>query len=260
MNLRRIAGAFIAAAAMCVALTTNAGAQVVPIASTAQAGAGSFHFTPSGTSGVLVTDNGAGSPWVAVTGFDFTSSSTYSGYLTFGPMTLTSVDVAGEKAYFWTGNPPGQTFRINSASDGTGTDLLTGWFQQGVLDYGNTNNSGFVTNFLLNGVVYDGGTMITEYTNPLSPTFDPQLTGDLSFELRNANVSYNAGTGSLNEFQSLSFTGSFDAVPDDDTNIIPVPEPGEYAVMGMVSLTLCGLMVRARRRSAGRAAFGNSAA
>ncbi len=29
-----------------------------------------------------------------------------------------------------------------------------------------------------------------------------------------------------------------------------VPEPGEYAVMGMAGLTLCGLIVRARRRKA----------
>ncbi|GAB4464319.1 MAG: hypothetical protein OHK0029_34140 [Armatimonadaceae bacterium] len=31
-------------------------------------------------------------------------------------------------------------------------------------------------------------------------------------------------------------------------SVAPVPEPGEYAVMGMIGLTLCGLMVRARRR------------
>jgi len=59
-----------------------------------------------------------------------------------------------------------------------------------------------------------------------------------------------SGGPTMLQFQSTTATAYGPAL--DNVSVTAVPEPEEYAVMGMVSLTLCGLMVRARRRSGAR--------
>jgi hypothetical protein len=91
--------------------------------------------------------------------------------------------------------------------------------------------------------------------------FDPQLTGTFSLTFQGVTPTPRGVTalGGLNAFTTTGFQGGFTATADGKVNINPVPEPEEYAVMGMASLALCGLMLRARRRSAGRTMGGFAA-
>jgi choice-of-anchor C domain-containing protein len=63
---------------------------------------------------------------------------------------------------------------------------------------------------------------------------------------------YAAATGPSTTLSFLNTTTPASAFGPaiDNVSVSIVPEPEEYAVMGMVSLTICGLMLRARRRRA----------
>ena len=82
----------------------------------------------------------------------------------------------------------------------------------------------------------------------------------VGFELASLNKAYSIGNSGYalrllgfwtgNGYASSFSVGENSAVSKDiyaRLELAPVPEPGEYAVMGMAGLTVCGLMLRARR-------------
>lgn len=116
------------------------------------------------------------------------------------------------------------------------------------------------------------------FTQPLSAgtqqfTFDLDIDKNFllpdtaEFTLGSLNNVYSMGTSGytlrLLGFQSTGGFSSTLAVPDGQTRTgsiyvqvsgpTAVPEPGEYAVMGMAGLTVCGLMMRARRTRVNKA-------
>lgn len=97
----------------------------------------------------------------------------------------------------------------------------------------------YLTKVVLNGTTY--GTPFTSAMYNLSgnpPWMNPA----------NLNIS----SGVISGLNTLSFTvnnsGANTAGIAFNLQTPAVPEPGEYAVMGMAGLTVCGLMIRARRR------------
>jgi len=255
MNLRKIAGALVVAIAACAALTPYARAED-KIASFTTGSSNPFTFTSDGGSGgTLVTTNGA-SNYVQGAAFGPTLADfNQPAFMKFGPLSLLSVNSSGKTALFATGNPPGTSFQITTGANGGGTVLLEGWFQYATMDYSANNQTQHLFNLGFESVVYTGGTYYNLF--PGSST-DPQLTGNLTLTFGVNQITEN-GSGGLNSFTTTTLDGNFTATADNDVNVTAVPEPEEYAVMGMVSLTLCGLMIRARRRTATRS-FGNWAA
>ena len=75
-------------------------------------------------------------------------------------------------------------------------------------------------------------------------------SNNLSLKVNNAAISgfrLSGGTGISNNVYAAQVTYTPAAIN-------AVPEPGEWATMGMASAGLCGLMVRARRKKAGQSA------
>jgi hypothetical protein len=254
MNLRKILSSLFAAAVACIVLSMPAQAQIT-------ASIMNFHnlnptpspwtFTEDGfqTGGTLVT--AAGGTLVSVTGPG--GSPTQDAYLTLGPLTQTgaaSAAFGGVGATF-----SGGAFQVVDAGNPLNV-LLSGTF--GSSTFFSINTTG-TQQLIVSDIDYDDNTVFAQQfilgtggTTLLNGTFS------LTFgKISPAPVSF-YGAGGLKAFTTETLEGNFDATSDGDHLL--VPEPGEYAVMGMVSLTLCGLIIRARRRSAGRAALGNLAA
>jgi len=118
---------------------------------------------------------------------------------------------------------------------GIGGTILSGTFSSGTLV---SNNGALTFSVGSNGVSYSSGTALVGA---------PGVVGDLSFGISGHGLgsggwAMNVGTGNIttNSFSGQA-SGTFDAVGG-------VPEPGEWAAMGILASGLTGLMVRARRR------------
>ncbi|GAB4461137.1 MAG: hypothetical protein OHK0029_26000 [Armatimonadaceae bacterium] len=250
MNLRNMFGAFVAVAAFGVSVAMPAQAQDVQNISTfggAQTNPnGDFIFTSNGTNGGTLVTQAAGTR-ILVTG---PSAASFEGvaFLNFGPIsqvggsamiddngTMTTADDAVVATF------GGGTFSIYTGANSTGTLLLTGTF--GNSSFRSTAATGATLQTLNFGdVIYTGGTYKNDFNTLYSLTGDPFGTFSIGMTAITPALGFN-GSGGLNSFVANGSGGTFDAA---------VPEPGEYAVMGMIGLTLCGLMIRARRRSSAK--------
>jgi len=117
---------------------------------------------------------------------------------------------------------------------GIGGTILSGTFTSGTL----VSTSGALT-FSVGGnnVTYTGGNALVGYSSPWN--------GDMSMGISGHSLS-NGWSMSGGNITTTSFagqgSGTFDLVSSG------VPEPGEWAAMGILATGLTGLMVRARRR------------
>lgn len=123
----------------------------------------------------------------------------------------------------------GGTFTITQ--NGGGPVLLQGTFTGATLFA--VGPTGGVFQSTMQSVTYTGGTYFAAsgLDNP----------GNLSFNFTSVSPTPTIVGGYYTNFNA-SGSGTFSA------SLAAVPEPGEYAVMGMAGLTVCGLIVRARRR------------
>lgn len=160
--------------------------------------------------------------------------------LSFGPLTG---GVMGSDVYHWSFSGA-FSFMIEDAFGG---DLLSGTFTGATLD----TSGGLSGNLLsFNGVTYSSGLYLTTIQTDFPDTSN---LGDFAFSLSGINHGVGAGnlgadpgTGAFelggNGVRS-GLTGNFNITAN-------VPEPGEWAAMGVLSLGLGGLVVRARRKRA----------
>lgn len=153
-----------------------------------------------------------------------TVTSTGTIYLGYGM----GLGVAGGVANFYIDNGESVLFTFN---DGPATDVLV--FPNAVAAFPGTATT--LEAFGTGGNSLGVFTFIGE--NDYGFYLDPNLSARVG--------------GSL--ISSFRITGGFGTAASIDGifyTTVAVPEPGEYAVMGMAGLTLGGLMIRARRRKA----------
>lgn len=125
-----------------------------------------------------------------------------------------------------------------------GQTILAGSFQSGVFTATPVFSGNQAISFLTSDVNYDGtgyaeSAFNALYYSPLS--FPLQGSMGLTFTAAVPTVSGTFG-GGLSSFNA-QVSGNLDAVK-------AVPEPGEWAAMGILASGLTGLMVRSRRRRA----------
>jgi len=115
---------------------------------------------------------------------------------------------------------------------GIGGNILSGTFSSGTL----VSNNGAIT-FSVGGnaVSYTGGTALVGA---------PGNVGDMSFGISGHGLA-SGWTMSAGNITTNTFTGQAGGTFDASSG---VPEPGEWAAMGILATGLTGLMVRARRR------------
>ncbi len=238
MQLRNfvIAGVATLAAAGTLALT----------AAPSQAMTGNFvTFVTGNSSSTTVT-------YTANTGLAFTptplagqsfgqGSGFVNSFITFGT-TVATVGPATVTGNNITQNLGGTTFTIRNAAN---QDLLTGSFGSSTLSgqstAGNASGAASAT-FNAQGVVYTSGQYLAEAGGTGGNI------GDFGLSFSGLVTGFTVTAGSLDTFRvggsgiNGSTTGNFNVV------VSGVPEPSEWAVIGMASLTLGGLMVRARRK------------
>ena len=116
---------------------------------------------------------------------------------------------------------------------GTGGTILSGTFSSGIL----VSNNGAIT-FSVGGndVQYTGGTALAGA---------PGNSGNLTIALSGHSLGSNGWSMSGGNITTSTFAGN--GMGTYETNAA-VPEPGEWAAMGILASGLTGLMVRARRR------------
>jgi hypothetical protein len=114
---------------------------------------------------------------------------------------------------------------------GAGGTILSGTFSSGTL----VSTSGALT-FMVGGndVTYTGGTALVGA---------PSLVGNMSMGISGHNLA-SGWTMSSGNITTNTFAGQGSGTFD----VSDVPEPGEWAAMGILATGLTGLMVRARRR------------
>lgn len=191
-------------------------------------GAGTLSFTPNPMLGTRAEFD------------DGVSFSTDPGAtLSFGPLTG---GVMGSDVYHWSFSGS-FSFQI---LDAFSNDLLSGSFTGATLDTSG-GQSGNILSF--GGVTYTSGSYLTTIQGDFPDTSN---TGDFAFSLSGIN---HGGTTQLGADSSTGaftlggngvrsgLTGNFNIVAD-------VPEPGEWAAMGVLAAGLGGLVVRARRKRA----------
>ncbi len=141
----------------------------------------------------------------------------------------------------WLLNTP--TVKIKSASFsngtfsfvGTGGTILSGTFTQGELV---SNNGALSFSVGGNNVTYTGGTALIGVATP--------HIGDMSFGISGHSLASTGWAQSSGNITTTSFSGQAGGTMDVASG--GVPEPGEWAAMGILASGLTGLMVRARRR------------
>ena len=234
-----MAGAFVATMIACLALTAPAQAQYIPMMDFSTPDdippTPSITFTSNnGSGGTLVTNDGG--TLIDIGNGPVGSSHTGDAYLTFGPIS----QIAGSGQQFGVVTVAqfgGGSFEVWTGANKTGEKLLAGTF----------GNSLFVASGTGNLFSLDFGTVDYDVTTDFAKEFlavnpGTGIYGNFSLSLSSLSkfpIGVN-GSGGLNSFNAKGFSGTMDAMA--------VPEPGEYAVMGMAGMTVCGLMVRARRR------------
>lgn len=136
----------------------------------------------------------------------------------------------------------GGNFSIYTGPGGSGTEILSGTFNSGLL-FKVGGGAGFNADLLDNQLVYTGGSAINEFIAAHALPLGTPLVGNLglTFTAVNPSISLLPG-GGLSSFEA-QVSGNLDAIS-------AVPEPGEWAAMGILASGLTGLMVRARRRRA----------
>jgi hypothetical protein len=236
MKARNFVGGLIAVLAVGFVLTAPAHAQIDNIMTF-----GGWQFspnadftftrTPGGNGGTLVTLPG-GTQVLAGGPLD----TSYNGfaYLNFGPLSEVagSASVSGNNI---TATFNGGNFSVTTAPGGGGSTLLTGTF--GPSQFNATVSNGATMQTLQFGnVIYSGGSYMDDF---LSMHPGRAVIGSFSFGLTSISSPYLSVTnGGLDSFKANGSGGTFDA--------LAVPEPGEYAAMGLIGLTVCGLILRAR--------------
>ncbi len=214
MNWKKIASQMLVAAAVTVAAATASHAQVFNYSTV-------FSPTP-------INVGGAGGFQINIqNGAAVSNLATPTTTINLANLKLSDIGAPGPNGTFF--------FNQNFTIDLTITPTLPA--AAGITKTVTGNLSGSVSYLggasgTLNSVVFTLPT-VTPY-NPL--VYDFGLAGQYIVD----NPSYTS-------FGPLSSTT--DGAIKVDVSYVPgVPEPGEYAVMGLAGLTLCGLMVRARRR------------
>lgn len=264
MKIRNVISAMAATVVACAAFTAPAHAdytgQIMQFVSINPTSPFSFVQNGAQTGGTLVTASPNGTSVIATNSINVPS---------LGTITFSGLDqVDGSAVDDGLGNI---TAKFNPGSfvlrDAANNVLLQGTFGTSSFKAENTNSAttGSLLKLDFADVIYDNTTPYAlTFMNPVNHPgsgFDPQLTGTFSLTFQGVTptpLGVTAG-GGLNGFTTTGFQGGFTATSDGIVNINPVPEPEEYAVMGMASLALCGLMLRARRRSAGRSMGGFAA-
>lgn len=227
-------------AALCLITSAPAHAQIHNIMTF-----GGFQFTPDADFVFTANSSGGGSLVTQSIGTRVLSggpiAASYAGiaYLQFGPISqingTATASGSNIKAQF-----SGGSFLISTGPSGGGLMLLTGTF--GGSEFNSTSSSGATLQSLTFGnVSYTGGSYLINFLSTYKGT---SAIGSFSLGLTaiTPKLKVNALHG-LNSFKANGSGGTFDA-----TSIGAVPEPGEYMVMGMAGMTVCGLIVRTRRR------------
>jgi hypothetical protein len=239
MHFRNFAVALVALAATTLAISAPVQAQgEKPMAGfVGFQGSPDADFTFSGgIGGTLVTQPGG--TQIIAAGPDVVTSFSGPAYLVFGPITQTGAAVVdgitGEiSAEFSAGS-----FSINTLPFGAGDVLLTGDFGGTLFTSASGDAAGLQNNKLVfSEVTYHTGFYVDDFIakyGSLGP-------GSFSLSFTSIEPDISLTGGGINAFSANNSSGVFSATT-------AVPEPGEYAVMGMAGLTVCGLMVRARRR------------
>ena len=147
-------------------------------------------------------------------------------------------------------------YNFTSLGTSNSVTLVTGVAQSVVIDLGlskNTNNNnadvstGTATyNFTLGGMTQ---TLSQGYSYRGDGTLTYQTGSTVLFNVGNSQISVTAGPAAVGNgvFRGATLL----LLP---AAVTAVPEPGEWATMGMAGAGLCGLMVRARRKKAGQSA------
>ena len=196
-------------------------------------GAGTLSFTPNPMLGTRAEFD------------DGVSFSTDPGAtLSFGPLTG---GVMGSDVYHWSFSGS-FSFEI---LDAFSNPLLQGTFTGASLDTSG-GQSGNILSF--GGVTYTGGSYLTTIQGDFPDTSN---TGDFAFSLSGINHGTNATNGPTN-LGANSSTGAFElgghgvrsGLTGNFNIVADVPEPGEWAAMGVLAAGLGGLVVRARRKRA----------
>lgn len=263
MKIRNVISAMAATVVACAALTAPAHAadytgQIMQFVSTHPTSPFSFVQNGAGDGGTLVTASPNGTSVIGLSPTNAPSFATIE-FTGLDQVEGSAVDNGAGKisANF---KPGGFVLRTSPG----GAVLLQGTF--GVSTFTAENTGSATTGSLLKldfaDVIYDNTSpYAVQFMALPGSQFDPQLTGTFSLTFQGVTPTPLGvtGLGGLNAFTTTGFQGGFTATADGKVNINPVPEPEEYAVMGMASLALCGLMLRARRRSAGRTMGGFAA-
>ncbi len=118
---------------------------------------------------------------------------------------------------------------------GTGGTILSGTFTNGTLV---SNNGALSFSVGGNDVTYTGGSALIGVATP--------HIGDMSFGISGSSIGTNGWAQSGGNITTSSFSGQAGGTMDVASG--GVPEPGEWAAMGILASGLTGLMVRARRR------------
>lgn len=192
-------------------------------------------FTKSGNGGVLAASTGVETSFIA----GIIPPGTKSAQFTFSSNMVagSAVDFFGNKfAAFNSG-----TFSLVNTEAGDpllGQVILSGTFSSALLQLG-TNSLTFKSE----DVVYDGTGYAEGSFNAINFPSNPPLIGVLSLSSSSISPSvFVTGGGFSGDFGG-QVSGNFSATS-------AVPEPGEWAAMGILATGLTGLMVRSRRRRA----------
>ncbi|MDX1931816.1 MAG: hypothetical protein SFU56_04350 [Capsulimonadales bacterium] len=237
MNVRNLIGGL--AAATLVTVASHAPAHAIdPLATFNGKTAGGFSFTSDNNgSGTLVTEDGGTK--VGLTSL-VNDPDAFDGnaWFQFGPITQVANSATNDNgsldALF-----SGGTFTFYTKKNGKGSLLLSGTFNKAVFSSDSASSAGLQSDLLFNDVTYTGGSVLDQYL-ALNPGTSAIGTFSLSFSGLNWNNNRGVTNGGLNSFIATG-SGTFD--------VMAVPEPGEYAAMGLIGLTLGGLILRARNKS-----------
>lgn len=230
-----------------------ANAQNLPIAGVVGTNPNNTDVTFDGTTlstisgGVLVTASGPAN----MVGNPFNNARFNFGPITFVSGSASSTTFNGVTtigANFTTAGQPAPNFSIFAADNSV---LLTGVFGGAALT-STSNSSGTIQSIGFNTVTYTGGSFLTQF---LANNGGSSAVGTFGVTLSGVNPAFGITGGTTASFPGLTMTSGanlngFTAAASGATfDATSVPEPGEYAAMGMAGMSVMGLMVRARRKA-----------